>query len=170
MTSIIPFLFDMALYVPAGAFFATGLWLLGPKDDTKELGIVTLFTALFQTFSILILFWVGDGLGAFTVVPLAFTWYILGLTSILGLAHFKPLANTLVMLVVTYVIEATYLLTLGEIMLPVMLYSYAIVVAMIIAWIYKGILTKATAYVLIFEAFLTVLLPALIMLMGIPFR
>jgi len=170
LEQIIPYLFVMALYTPAGAFLAVAGWLLGPMDDTKELGVVTLFTGFFQTISIILLFIVGNGFGAVTVVPLAFAWYILGITAIAGFAHFRPLANTLIPLVIFYVVEAIYLLTTHAIMLPIMILSYAVVVTMLIIWIYKGYkgLQKPTAYVLILEGILTILLPTLMFMTGIP--
>jgi hypothetical protein len=169
LQEVIPFLYVLALYPPAGTFLAVGGWMLGPMDDTRELGVVQIFTGVWQTISIILLFLAGDGFGAATVLPLAFAWYGLGITSILGFTHFKPIVNsTFIILIIFYVIEAIYLIMRRQLLLPLMLLSYAIVVTMAALWVYKGILRKATAYVFIFEGIVTILIPAIMLMYGIP--
>lgn len=169
LADLIPFFYVLALYPPAGAFIAVGAWMLGPMDDTRELGVVQLFTGFWQTISIIFLILAGDGFGACTVLPLAFAWYVLGITSIAGFTHFKPATNaTLIILVIFYVIESVYLIAKGSLMLPIMLLSYSIVVTLLIFWIYKGLFRKITAYILIIEGIVTILLPAEMLMLGIP--
>lgn len=169
LEELIPYMFALALYPPAGTFIAVGAWMLGPMDDTRELGVVQLFTGFWQTIAIVLLFLAGDGFGAVTVLPLAFAWYGLGITSIVGFTHFKPIVNsTFIVLVIFYVIESVYLLAKGAVMLPIMLLSYSVVVTMATLWIYKGILRKSTAYLFIAEGIVTILLPAVMLMLGIP--
>jgi len=46
LEEVIPFLYVLALYPPAGTFLAVGAWMLGPMDDTRELGVVQIFTGI----------------------------------------------------------------------------------------------------------------------------
>lgn len=165
---LVPYLLAIALYAPAGGFLAVGHWYLGNMKDVKEIGVLTFFIGIIQMMTIIFLSWLGAGFEAMTVIPLAFTWLVLGTTAILGLPSFKPLADMLITLVIAYVCEAFYFwVVAGAITFGIMVMSYAIVVTLIILNTYGKLGPKPVGYLLIVEGIITVLFPALASWFGI---
>lgn len=169
---MIPFLFAFALYPASGGFLAAGHFYLTEFKDQKEMGAVTLGIAILQTIVLIFLLMLGAGFEALTVVPLTFTWYILGINNLLGLPSFKPLANTLISLVIVYLVEAGWYwhMAIAEetktIFFGLMVLSYAIVVALMILNVYGMVGAKPVGYLLIAEGIVTVLFPTLALWFG----
>ncbi len=169
--SLVPYLFAIALFVPSGAFIAVGHFYIGDmKSGLREIGVLTLFTGIIQVITIIFLLSLNAGFDAMTVVPLAYTWLVMGITVIMGLPSFKPLADMLMTLVAAYVLEASYFWAVAHaLVLGTMVLSYAIVVLLLVLNTYGKIGPKPAGYLLIAEGVLTVFIPAMAFWFGIPF-
>lgn len=171
---LIPYLFAFALYPASGGFLAAGHFYLTAFKDQREMGAVTLGIAILQTIVLIFLLSLGAGFEALTVIPLTFTWYILGINNLLSLPSFKPLANTLIPLVIVYVCETFYYwyyaatAAWATIFFGIMVLSYAIVVAMMVANVYGYMGAEPIGYLLIIEGIVTVLFPTVALMFGWP--
>lgn len=169
---LIPFLFAFALYPAAGGFLAAGHFYLTGFKDQREMGAVTLSIAILQTIVLIFLLMLGAGFEALTVIPLTFTWYILGINNLLGFPSFKPLANTLISLVIVYLVETGWYwhMAIAEdaatIFFGIMVLSYAIVVALMVLNVYGIVGPEPAGYLLLVEGIVTVLFPTLALWFG----
>lgn len=161
----------VALYVAAGGFFATGMFLLG-KGKPKELGAMVLALALFQTITICFLISQGAALQAIMVTIFAYVWYVLAAALFLG-TDLIILAHQLVIAGITYAAITAYLIPYPPRFFAVMTFSYTLIIFLLAAQNYLGAkapkwLPKLNAWILIIESIATVLYPTLAITFNIP--
>lgn len=161
----------IALYLASGGFLAAGSFLLG-KGDAKELAWMVIVLGTVQVITAGLLIYYGGYLNAIMVIIFAYIWLTFGPALLLG-TNMIVLANQLITAGVMYAAITAFLVTVGgPVMLPIMTASYTLVIFLLAGGIYgsqraPGIL-KVAAWVLIIEAFVTVLYPTICLALGWP--
>lgn len=162
----------LAFYVAAAAgFFPLARFIQG-EGSAKQVSIAGLFIGIFQLIIVFHLFLQQQVLAAFNISVFSIIWLQLGITGLQG-ESFEAVGNHLYMSFIPFAILGAYFLSIGGTagglyyLFTWVNWTLAIMVLVLGQWVFERISGKITAWLLIIETFVTLLIPAFVLLLDL---
>ncbi len=159
----------LALYVAAAAgFFPLARFIQG-EGSAKQVSIAGLFIGIFQLIIVFHLFLQQAVLAAFNIAVFSIIWLQLGITGIQE-ESFEAVGNHLYMSFIPFAVLGAWFLSQGgtvNLLFTWINWTLAIMVLVLGQWVFERLSGKVTSWLLILETFVTLLIPAHVILLDL---